>query len=168
MLYMPENIGEHFNNLKAVIVVNCPVKAIYKNDFSGLESLDKIVFDRTDLKVLTSDLFYFTPHITFLQVSSSKLGNIESGTFDLCSDLIHLDLNKNNLYTLDRYLFQNTRRMKYLNLNDNPFIHIHHQTFDVMMKRDLDRIFLERCDCIINGYGVETFGLLRELLAERC
>lgn len=108
----PRDLELHFKNMHYLIIENCRVQAIEKDDLKGLENLTRLSLYDNELESLPSDLFHHTKELRFISFAKNKLKSIGSELLDNFTVLHEanfsanpgIDLFKKNDQKIDEFL----------------------------------------------------------------
>jgi Leucine-rich repeat (LRR) protein len=93
--FIPKGVADAFTQLRSLVINNCGLKTIKKENFEGLEKLER------------------------LEVTDNEGLSLSAGVFDSLSDLIHLDLSDNSITSLPSKIFSKLSNLEVLLLNEN-------------------------------------------------
>ncbi|KAL7015162.1 hypothetical protein ACKWTF_016313 [Chironomus riparius] len=98
--FMPIKIGDSFSNLKILMIRNCGLKKLSKDDFITLEGLKEIQINGNEITSIDSGVFDGLTSLEVLDLSENKIKILPSKIFALLKTLISLNLSNNFLTAL--------------------------------------------------------------------
>jgi Leucine rich repeat len=76
--HFPRGMWRIFPNLKVVMIFNCGLRALRREDFEGLQDLEKVSFDNNNLRSLPSNLFEGMGKLKKVMFNNNKLAYMSS------------------------------------------------------------------------------------------
>lgn len=98
--YMPNKVGNTFNKLKILILRDCGLKKLSKDDFVTLEELFEIQISGNEISSIDAGVFDELTLLKSLNLSENKIKVLPSKIFAMLRALVSLDLSKNSLTAL--------------------------------------------------------------------
>jgi Leucine-rich repeat (LRR) protein len=80
--FFPRGLGKVFPNLKTVLISNCGLKEISRDDLKGLENLEHLYLSNNELVSLPSDLFCDMKKLKSIAFKRNKLERMSSKLLD--------------------------------------------------------------------------------------
>jgi Leucine rich repeat len=89
---MPQNLGEVFPNLSALVIYNAQIEEIQRRDLIGFPNLKMIRFYYNQIKSIDGDLFEDLPQIEHISFQNNPLKHVGVNAFDNLKNLQSLYL----------------------------------------------------------------------------
>lgn len=89
--YFPQNLHAYFENIKGVQISNSHLKEISQDDLKPFVELEFLSLDKSDIEIITEDLFLYNPKLRVINLENSKFFAIETLVFS----------NLNNLHSIN-------------------------------------------------------------------
>lgn len=93
--FMPAGLEAFFTNLEVLVIENCGLKALRREDLKNFGDLKVINFDSNDLEELESDLFAFNVKLEAISLEDNLILKIDAQIFDNLNSLRFLRLKMN-------------------------------------------------------------------------
>lgn len=93
--YVPSGLGDHFKNLKVLVIAYTGLKALTQSDLRPLKKLQNLNFDNNQLEFLEDDLFIYNPIIESINMSGNRIKYIGLDVFAPLKSIDHLNFEKN-------------------------------------------------------------------------
>lgn len=125
MFYIPDGIGNIFENILGIIVGSenqsslLSTKIIKRSNFKHLQYLYKIFFYPNDIASLDEDTLWDLPFLEEFFVIANKLKVIPERLFEKNARLLNVDLRSNQLEYLPKNLFRNNLLLNRVDFHDN-------------------------------------------------
>lgn len=111
------------------------IENIMDGAFFGFKSINLLQLDHNKIKNISKGWMYGLESLTILSLSNNLISqNIDSGSWELCTDLQDLDLSHNYLIEVEGRTFQHLTNLHILNLSNNNISSISQETFSHMVQ----------------------------------
>jgi Leucine-rich repeat (LRR) protein len=150
-----------FGNAKNLIILDLAqhkINNLYDGVFSGAWNLKTIILNSGDLETIHPNVFSQLPQLEKLDLGSNVIHTLSSEkTFKFNKNLRFLDLDHNELGSVDSQLFANNPVLEKINLNHNFIDAIDYDAFS--NNRQLKRLFLNENVCIDTTWSNYTLSV---------
>ena len=145
---LPQAIGQHFKQLKELIVNLIGLKIVRRSDFSDMSSLRTLNLAENKLMEINSDTFNDLKNLTILFINGNQIKRIDPALLTNLKLLRALNAQNNQLEVIDD-IFTENHELESINLNNNSLskIKINFKSLDKLKHVDLrnNRKICNRC-----------------------
>ncbi len=87
-------------------------------------NLNELIFRNNGMKIVNERLLIIFPNIKILDLSQNEIEQLKKNAFHSpqASHLVELHLERNQIQSIDRFIFSSLHNLKYLNLKENRII----------------------------------------------
>lgn len=78
VFYFPQGLSNTFSNLTHLVLVDCGLKEITKNDLAGFQNVESLTLDNNQLRSLPADLFTDLPKLERVSFNNNQLQNLSA------------------------------------------------------------------------------------------
>ena len=114
-----ENAFQHLSMLTLLDLGYNKISEIESNTFSSLTKLERLYLDYNHISSISIDIFKGLSRLSFLHLDRNL--NFPLGTLLETRNLVTLYIRNNNYSTLEPFIFQQLKQLRYLYI-ENPFI----------------------------------------------
>lgn len=102
-------------------------------------NLNELIFRNNGMKILNDRLLNIFPYIKILDLSQNEIEQLKENTFHSpqASHLVELHLERNQIQSIDKYIFSSLHNLKYLNLKENRIIFLEDLALKSLSKLEL-------------------------------
>ncbi|XP_043993690.1 toll-like receptor 13 isoform X1 [Gambusia affinis] len=118
---LAEGLFHKMKHLEYFKAENVYLSAPYSDTFQFNQKLRSLIFTKTDLSELQSELFLPIPNLESLDLSESQLKSLDFLVHVNLSALRYLKLTGNQLNVINKTVFQSLPSLTFLDLDKNPF-----------------------------------------------
>ncbi|CAH1962188.1 unnamed protein product [Acanthoscelides obtectus] len=115
--FVESNALNGLENLKEIYLTNNSLELLNAKEFNRLGNLEVCMLDSNNIKFIKGVINL--PKLKFFDIKENQLTQIETKTFEKCSELKSLDLSGNKLKELTEIPFLELKHLKHLNLHNN-------------------------------------------------
>lgn len=118
-VYLADDIGLIFTQLKQLEVISSKLKFIRRRNFKNMPNLLDLRLDKNEIEIIFSDTFWDLEQLEWLSLSGNKLKVLTEGLTLMSTKLLWFTANDNQIEIFDGNFFQNNRDLEAIALNGN-------------------------------------------------
>lgn len=119
---LPSEIFNYLTNLKVLNLNNNRISQLHENLFTHNVNLTQLFMSHNHIGVLPATIFYALPNLKMFRIAHNKLSVFQEQTISRNPNLITVDISNNDLQTLNHNTFINNTVVKYLVVENNPWV----------------------------------------------
>ena len=113
-------LGEHFSNLRILVIVSQQIKFVERDSFVSLQKLTHLNLNRNQIEVLPEDVFMDLPNLEYLDFANNLIMNLPDKLFSHLKNIRQITFSDNHIKVLPSNLFLNNLKLKLLITYNNP------------------------------------------------
>ncbi|KFB50469.1 AGAP007060-PA-like protein [Anopheles sinensis] len=152
----PSLFADNGHKINELLASSSGVQTVYVDTFAQAYALEKLDFDRNNIKELPSYMFVNATNLTSIRIRSNQLRDVGEFTFQGLINLENLQLGHNHIRKLPPKLFAGLRRLSSLGIFQNRLAELEDDLFaDLRELKDLDLSY-NKIETLSNNLFVGT------------
>lgn len=118
-VYLADDIGLIFTQLKQLEVISSKLKFIKRRNFKNMPNLLDLRLDKNEIETIFSDTFWELEQLEWLSLSGNRLKVLTEGLTIMSPKLLWFTANDNQIEYFDANFLQNNLKLEAITLNGN-------------------------------------------------